>query len=72
MGDMRAPLQTEQRDHDEVEPQRDAQRVGTLKRVSAAAGDSWDDVKRTVDSILADARATAGVAVDRFRGALVG
>ena len=44
--------------------------VGTLKRVSAAAGDSWDDIKHTVDSILADARATATTAVNRFRNAL--
>ena len=44
--------------------------TGTLKRVSAAAGGSWADIKRTVDSILVDARTTATATVKRFRGAL--
>jgi len=44
--------------------------AGTLKRVSAAAGGSWADIKRTVDSVLVDARAAATAAVARFRGAL--
>lgn len=44
--------------------------AGTLRRVSAAAGESWVDIKRTVDSVLAEARATAATAVDRFRNAL--
>lgn len=46
--------------------------AGTLKRVSAAAGGSWADVKRTVDSILVEARATGTAAVERFRNALSG
>lgn len=46
--------------------------VGTLKRVTTAAGDSWTDIKHTVDSILADARQTATAAVKRFRAALSG
>jgi hypothetical protein len=50
--------------------QRDA--AGTLKRVSTAAGDSWVDIKGTVDSVLADARETATAAVKRFRNALGG
>lgn len=46
--------------------------AGTLKRVSTAAGGSWADIKRTVDSVLVDARAAATAAVKRFRGALGG
>jgi hypothetical protein len=46
--------------------------AGTLKRVSSAAGGSWADIKRTVDSVLADIRATASAAVKRFRSALGG
>jgi len=46
--------------------------AGTMKHVAAAAGDSWGDVKRMVDSILVDARTTATAAVKRFRGALGG
>ncbi len=46
--------------------------AGTLRRVSSAAGVSWADIKRTVDSVLVDARATATAAVKRFRGALGG
>lgn len=44
--------------------------AGTLKRVSSAAGESWAEIKRGVDSILVDARATATAAVKRFRSAL--
>jgi len=43
-----------------------------VKRVSAAAGGSWEDIKRSVDSVLADIRATATAAVKRFRSALGG
>ena len=50
--------------------QRDA--AGALKHVSTAAGDSWADIKRMVDSILVDARAAAAAAVQRFRSALGG
>src|SRR5574341_1478594 len=31
----------------------------TLKKLSAAAGESWRDVKKSADSVLADARAAA-------------
>lgn len=41
-----------------------------LKRVRAAASGSWEDIKRSVDSVLADARATATTVVERFRSAL--
>jgi len=41
-----------------------------LKRVSAAAGGSWSDIKHTVDSVLVDVRAAAAAAVKRFRAAL--
>jgi len=44
----------------------------TLKRVSTAASGSWADIKRTVDSVLVDARATAARAVERFQSALGG
>ena len=50
--------------------QRDA--ASALKRVSTAAGGSWEDIKGSVDSVLADARATATAVVDRFRSALGG
>ncbi len=46
--------------------------TGTLKRLSAAAGDSWEDIKHTVDSILGDARATATAAIERVRGVFGG
>jgi len=36
--------------------QREAGRV--LKQLSVAAGESWQEIKRTADSLLADARAT--------------
>jgi hypothetical protein len=48
------------------------QAAGTLKQVSAAAGDSWADIKRTVDSAIVDIRATASAAVKRFRSAFGG
>jgi len=44
----------------------------TLKTLSAAAGDSWQEIKRSADSILADARATATSVIERFRSALGG
>jgi hypothetical protein len=48
--------------------QREASR--TLKKLSAAAGESWREVKRSADSILSDARATAATVAQRFRTAL--
>jgi hypothetical protein len=48
--------------------QREASR--TLKTLSATAGDSWREIKQSVDSILADARATATSVIERFRSAL--
>jgi hypothetical protein len=50
--------------------QRDAARV--LKRVSAAAEESWESIKQSADTILADARATANSVVERFRGVFGG
>lgn len=41
-----------------------------LQELSVAAGESWRDVRRTADSILADARATAAAIGKRFRGVL--
>ena len=43
-----------------------------LKRVRTAASGSWDDIKRSVDSVLADIGATASAVVERFRSALGG
>lgn len=48
--------------------QREAAR--TLKKVSVAAGESWREVKRSADAILADARATVRSVGQRFRSAL--
>ena len=50
--------------------QREAAR--TLKKVSAAAGESWREIKQSADSLLGDARATATTVVERFRNALKG
>jgi chromosome segregation ATPase len=44
----------------------------TLKTLSAAAGDSWQEIKHSADSILADARAIATSVIERFRSALGG
>lgn len=41
-----------------------------LKRVSAAAEGSWQDVKQAADTILAEASATATSVVDRLRAAI--
>ena len=48
--------------------QRDAAR--TLDRLSLAAGESWREIKRSADSIFADARATANAVGKQFRRAL--
>jgi hypothetical protein len=50
--------------------QREAARA--LKRVSAAASGSWEDIKHSVDSVLVDARTTATAVVKRFRSAFGG
>jgi ElaB/YqjD/DUF883 family membrane-anchored ribosome-binding protein len=42
----------------------------SLKSLSTAAGDSWQDIKESADSILSDARATVSSVVERFRSAL--
>jgi len=41
-----------------------------LKKLGVAAEGSWEEVKHSADSILADARATASSVIDRFRSAL--
>jgi hypothetical protein len=43
-----------------------------LKRLSAAAGDSWREVKRGGDAMLADARRTVVAVGKRFRAAMAG
>jgi hypothetical protein len=48
--------------------QKDAAR--TLKSLSTAAGESWQDIKSSADSILVDARTTAASIVERVRGAI--
>lgn len=47
---------------------RDVTRI--LQNLSAAAGGSWEEVKRSADGILADARATAASVIERFRRSL--
>jgi hypothetical protein len=42
----------------------------TLKRLAAAAGGPWQEVKQSADSALADARSTAAAMIERFRNAL--
>jgi hypothetical protein len=46
--------------------------AGALKLVAPAAGGAWEDIKRTVDTVLVDARTTAAAAVNRFRSAFGG
>ena len=41
-----------------------------MKRIAAAAEGSWEDVKRTADAVLEEARATATGIVDRLRAAM--
>jgi septation ring formation regulator EzrA len=41
-----------------------------LKKVSAAAEGSWEEIKHSADTLLADARATATSVVDRLRAAI--
>jgi ElaB/YqjD/DUF883 family membrane-anchored ribosome-binding protein len=48
--------------------QRDAARL--LKKLSAAAGESWREIKRSADSLIAEARAAAAAVGKRFRSAL--
>jgi len=50
--------------------QREAAR--SLKDLSAAAGESWRDIKQSADGILGGARSTAASVIDRFRSALQG
>ncbi len=42
----------------------------TLRGLGAAAQGSWQEVKASADSVLAEARETATSVVDRFRNAL--
>lgn len=65
-------LRKDARTHVSVLKSKRREAAETLKRVTAAAGGSWADIKRTVDSVLVDARATATAAVKRFRDALSG
>jgi len=46
--------------------------VRALKKVSAAAGESWREIKQSADSLLGDARATATTFVERVRNAFKG
>ena len=47
---------------------REASRL--LGRLSAAAGGSWEDIAKTVQTMVSEARTTARAVVERFRGAL--
>ena len=42
----------------------------TLRRLAAAAGGSWRDIKESADVALAEARSTASSVIERFRNAL--
>ena len=42
----------------------------TLKRLAAAAGGSWRDIKQSADAALAEARSTGASVIERFRSAL--
>jgi chromosome segregation ATPase len=42
----------------------------TLRGLATAAGGSWEDVKRTADSILTESKAGASSVIERFRQAL--
>ena len=42
----------------------------TLRSLATAAGDSWEDVKRTADSVLSEGKAGASSVIERFRNAL--
>jgi len=42
----------------------------SLHNLRAAAGDSWRDIKGSIDAILTEARSTATAVVERFRSAL--
>ena len=44
--------------------------VRTLKGLTAAAGESWQDMKTSADGILTEAKTTAASVIDRFRAAL--
>ena len=41
-----------------------------LGRLSAAAGGSWDDITKTVQTMVSDARTTALAVIERFRSVL--
>ena len=42
----------------------------SLKNLTAAAGESWREIKQSADAILSDARSAAASVIERFRGAL--
>jgi len=65
-------LRRDARTHLSVLKSKQREAANALKRVSTAASGSWGEVKRTVDSVLADARATATAVVNRFRGVFGG
>ncbi|MBM4245172.1 MAG: hypothetical protein FJ148_15380 [Deltaproteobacteria bacterium] len=44
--------------------------IRTLASLRTAADESWQDVKHSADSMLADARETATAIIERFRSAI--
>ena len=44
----------------------------TLKNLTAAAGESWREIKQSADAILRDARSAAASVIERFHGVLGG
>ena len=65
-------LRKDARTHMSVLKSKQREAAAALKRVSTAASGSWEEIKRTVDSLLVDARATATAVVTRFRSAFGG
>ena len=65
-------LRRDARTHMSVLKAKQREAAATLKHVSTAASGSWEEIKRMVDSVLTDARATATSIVDRFRSAFGG
>jgi hypothetical protein len=51
---------------------REREAAKTLRSLKVAAEGSWQEVKQAADLMLADAKATAGAVVERFRAALGG
>jgi hypothetical protein len=63
-------LRTEARSQLEALQSKQREAGRTLRKVSVASGESWREIERSADAILADARAAAASIGKRFRSAL--